>query len=84
MQYSDFITIRRQTAKAVSSRDMQEYNNYFRRLISDGVILMDKDYKSGGGKFGACHSLNPQVNEILRPGLREYVAQQLYAKGTAA
>ena len=81
MRYSDFNRIKKDTSNDsnITSPDMQQFNNMFGRLISNGVILTDKEYKIGGGKFGACHSINPHVADISNRVLKEYVTNLLYS-----
>jgi len=82
MRYTDYVRIKRETGKnpKVTSIGMEEYNKVFRKLTSDHVILTDKEAKSGGGKFGGCHSVTPHVQEIKKPNIRHYVAHLLYEK----
>jgi len=82
MAYSRFAHIKRGTRPAAGQEQMTYFDDIFGRLISDGVILLDKTYKLGGsgGRFPGCYSLNPRLEEIMSPELREFVADCMYSK----
>lgn len=62
----------------ITSRDMQEFDRVFGMLIKDKVIWTEKENKGSGGKYSGCYSLNPSLNDISKPTLREYVKNMLY------
>ncbi len=80
MAYVYFLKIRRRTEKAsgVTSPEMDHFEDLFGKLIQERVILEDKVYKGGGGKFPGCYSINPHLKDIQNDALRQYVAFCLY------
>ncbi|MBI4010463.1 MAG: hypothetical protein HY361_04750 [Candidatus Aenigmarchaeota archaeon] len=82
MAYSRFTHIKRATRPAVGQEQMAYFDDVFGQLISDGVILLDKTYKSGGGggRFPGCYSINPRIESISSPELREFVADCIYSR----
>ncbi len=82
MAYVDFVDIKGRTLrdKRLDSKTSRRFDNTFGRLISEGAILTDKEYKSGGGRFPSCYSVTPNFSEIRNPAIREYITYLLYSR----
>ncbi len=80
MAYVYFPKVRARTQKApgITSQEMDHFDNLFGNLIRSGVVLEDKVYKGGGGKFPGCYSITPHLKDIQHTTLRQYVAFCLY------
>jgi hypothetical protein len=63
---------------------MQEFNDAFRNLIADGVILTEKVYKGGGGggAFSGCYSVTSSLQRVRDPELRSLIKHYLYQRSS--
>ena len=80
MSYVYFLKIRARTQKVsgITALEMGHFDDFFGNLIKDGVILEDKVYKGGGGRFSGCYSITPHLKDIKSDPLRQYIAYCLY------
>jgi hypothetical protein len=78
MSYRHFSYIRSATENHARATEMAYFIETFKNLLTDGVILTDKQYKGGGGKFSGCYSVTSSLKEIKREDLRLLVREYLY------
>ena len=78
MNYKSFLYIKTATQHHVDPAEMVHFDATFKNLLSDGVILRDKQHKGGGGRFPGCYSITPSSKEIRREDLRLLVREYLY------